>query len=511
MIDPDEVVLECEGLSKSYGRVRALDAVSLTLHKGEVRALLGKNGAGKSTLVKLLSGVEQPDKGAGEIRLAGQPVAWSSALAAQHGGITVVHQEFSLVPELSIAENITLGHWPSRGGLIDKAEIRRRASEAMAMLGVDLPLSRPVSRLSTAQQQLVEISKALSVQPKVLILDEPTSALNSNEVEVLLALLRRLASQGVSIIYVSHRMREIPQVADTLTVLRDGREVATRKVSDISAAEVARMIAGTDERARETVAKERLDEQTVSDEVVLAVEGLSIPGILENVNFELRRGEVLGFAGLLGSGRTELLEAIFGQRSDATGTVAVLGRQMTSRRPGKMLDAGVGMTTEDRKKTGIVPILSVSENMMLSARSRVVGGPLLDIAGERAASRSLVQKLRIQTSGLKQPIGTLSGGNQQKAVIGRCLAGNMKVLLLDEPTRGVDVDAKRQIYDLIRELADAGVSSVFVSSELEELSQVCDRVLVLRDGGVREELPGAEATSERLLALAMIGKEGHLA
>lgn len=511
MTEKDEVVLECRDLSKTYGRVHALDSVSLTLHKGEVRALLGKNGAGKSTLVKLLSGVEQPDKGAGEIRLAGQPVSWTNTLMAQQGGITVVHQEFSLVPELSIAENITMGRWPSRGGLIDRVEIRRVAAEAMGMLGVDLPLSRPVSRLSTAQQQLVEICKALSSQPKVLILDEPTSALNSNEVEALLALLRRLASQGVSIIYVSHRMREIPAVADTLTVLRDGREVATRRVSEVSTDEVASLIAGTDMPKQEALAHERLVEREVSDDVVLAVEGLTIPGIVEDVSFELHRGEVLGLAGLLGSGRTELLETIFGERDASGGRVIVQGRQMSRRRPGRMLDAGVGMTTEDRKRSGIIPILGVAENMMLSARSRVVGGPLLDIVGERKSARRLIDKLRIHTSGLNQPIGTLSGGNQQKAVIGRCLAGNMKVLLLDEPTRGVDVDAKRQIYDLIRELADAGVASVFVSSELEELSQVCDRVLVLRDGGVKEELPGAEATSERLLALAMKGKEGHVA
>lgn len=504
----DEVVLECEDLSKSYGRVQALDKVSLTLHRGEVRALLGKNGAGKSTLVKLLSGVEHPDKGAGEIRLAGQPVRWSSALAAQHGGITVVHQEFSLVPELSIAENITLGHWPSRGGIVDKAEIRRRASKAMAMLGVELPLTWPVSRLSTAEQQLVEISKALSVEPKVLILDEPTSALNSAEVEVLIALLRRLASQGVSIIYVSHRMREIPAVADTLTVLRDGREVATRRVKDVSTQEVASLIAGSN---RATDAQGLLKKREVSDEVVLEVKGLNVPEVLENASFNLHRGEVLGLAGLLGSGRTELLETIFGQRPNGSGEVTVLGRRLGARRPGKMLDAGVGMTTEDRKRSGIVPVLSIAENMMLSARGRVLGGPMLDIAGERSSANSLVGKLRIRTDGLRQPIGTLSGGNQQKAVIGRCLASNMKVLLLDEPTRGVDVDAKRQIYDLIRELADAGVASIFVSSELEELSQVCDRVLILRDGGIREELPGDEATSERLLALAMTGKEGHVA
>ncbi|AQP48104.1 hypothetical protein BW730_11990 [Tessaracoccus aquimaris] len=504
-----DVVLECRELSKTYGRVRALKAATLTLRRGEVRALLGKNGAGKSTLVKLLSGVETPDRPGGEMFLDGQLVAWANAHEAQQGGVAVVHQEFSLVPELSVAENITLGRWPRRAGIVDRREVRRQAVEAMDLLGVTLPPGRPVSRLSTAQQQLVEISKALLAKPKVLILDEPTSALNTTEVDVLLALLRRLAGQGVAIIYVSHRMREIPAVADTLTVLRDGEEVATRNVVDVTTEEVARMIAGTEGLAAEERA--RREPRDPSSTVVLEVEDLRIPGILDGVDLALREGEVLGIAGLLGSGRTELLESIFGTRRDVTGTVRVAGSVVASRTPGRMLARGVAMTPEDRKRSGIVPILGVGENMMLTARSRVIGGPLIDAPKERAAVRELIDRLRIRASGGQQPIANLSGGNQQKAVIGRCLAGQMRVLLLDEPTRGVDVDAKGQIYELIRELASAGVSSVFVSSELEELTQVCDRVLVLRDGRLQEEVPGAEASSDRLLALAMKGKEGHVA
>lgn len=509
-MDGDELVLECRELSKTYGTVKALKSASLRLKRGEVRALLGKNGAGKSTLVKLLSGVEQPDRPGGEIFLDGAPVAWGNAREAQEGGVAVVHQEFSLVPELSVAENITLGRWPRKAaGIVDRAEVRRQAVEAMGLLGVDLPPGRPVSRLSTAQQQLVEISKALLAKPKVLILDEPTSALNAQEVDVLLSLLRRLASQGVAIIYVSHRMREIPQVADTLTVLRDGEEVATKKVSEVSTEDVARLIAGTE--GLEAEARARHEPRDPSSTIVLEVTDLRVPGVLDGIDFALREGEVLGIAGLLGSGRTELLESIFGTRRDCTGSVRVLGTDHPSRTPGQMLSAGVAMTPEDRKRSGIVPILGVGENMMLTARSRVIGGPLLDAGKERAAVRDLIDRLRIRTSSPAQPISTLSGGNQQKAVIGRCLAGEMRVLLLDEPTRGVDVDAKGQIYELIRELATAGVSSIFVSSELEELTQVCDRVIVLRDGRFHEEVPGEVASSDRLLALAMKGKEGHVA
>ncbi|MEA5052922.1 MAG: sugar ABC transporter ATP-binding protein [Propionicimonas sp.] len=490
--------LECEGLSKTYGAVKALDQVSINLQRGEVRALLGKNGAGKSTLVKLLSGTEHPDRGHDTIRLDGTPVHWAGSGDARRGGIAVVHQEFSLVPELSVAENVMVGRWPRRHGFVDHKAIRAEAARAIETLGEPLPLDLPVGRLSTARQQLVEIAKTLLDEPKVLILDEPTSALNSREVEALLATVRRLSSRGVSVIYVSHRMREIPLVADSMTILRDGREVATVGVNDLTTDEVAALIAGkSSERSA------RPATTATSDEVVLAVEDLRLDGILDGVSFDLHKGEVIGLAGLLGSGRTEILTTIYGGRNDCRGTVRVNGRAIEARTPSKMLRLGVAMTPEDRKDAGVVPLLSIQENLMLCARGRVLPGPLVAHQRENQIAHDLVRKLDLAASSTRQPIGSLSGGNQQKGVIGRCLAAQMSILLLDEPTRGIDVGSKAQVYDLVRDLAAQGISSIFVSSELEELTEVCDRILILRDGRIREELRGAQTTSDRLLALTM--------
>jgi ABC-type sugar transport system ATPase subunit len=490
------ILLECTKLSKRFGAVVALDDVDFTLRQGEVRALLGKNGAGKSTLVNLISGALQPDSG--EILVAGEKVHWSGPKEARAGGIAVVHQEFSLVPGLTVAENITLGAWPRRAGLfVDQKTLNHRAERALEQLGAKIPLSALVGTLTLAQQQLVEIAKALLDEPKVLILDEPTSALNNAEVDALLAVLRGLAATGVAIIYVSHRMKEIPLVADTLTVLRDGEEVATRDVGTTSPKAVAELISG--ELATESFGAAR---DRRSEAAVLEVEGLTIPQKLNGVTFSLHRGEVLGIAGLLGSGRTELLEAIFGLRRDAAGTVRVNGTDLRRRSPRALLRLGVAMTSEDRKASGIVPLLGVGENLLLTARGRVLSRFWIRAAQEARTVVDEIRTLAIRASGPSQPIGTLSGGNQQKGVIGRTLAAKMRVLLLDEPTRGIDLHAKAQIYQLIRELAVEGVSSIFISSELEELAEVCDRILILREGRICEELLG-DATVERILSLSM--------
>lgn len=494
-------ILECVSVSKTYGSVQALADVSLSLRAGEVRALLGKNGAGKSTLVNIISGSQHPDVGHGSVRVAGEDVRWSGPGDARADGIAVVHQELSLVPGLSVAENITLGRWPKREagfGFIDSTALAGHARHAIEMLGEPLPLWMEAGRLPLAQQQLVEIAKALLDEPRVLILDEPTSALHSHEVEALLALIRRLADHGVAVIYVSHRMKEIPLVADTLTVLRDGREVQTLGVGEASVERVASLIAGEGGKvAAEIEHRDRREHQ-----VVLSVRELAVPGVLSGVSFDLHEGEVLGVAGLLGSGRTELLEAIYGLRS-AQGNVIVRGAHLRRRRPRRMLANGVGLTPEDRKGAGIVPLLGVGENVLLSARGRVLPRFWIKPPLEATISGDALRTLSIVASSTEQEIGTLSGGNQQKAVIGRLLAAHMSVLLLDEPTRGIDVHAKGQIYELIRQLAKAGVSSIFVSSELEELSAVCDRVLVLRQGRITDEVVGSEATTEKLLALAM--------
>jgi len=492
----DAIVLACTGMTKRFGAVTALEDVDFTLKRGEVRALLGKNGAGKSTLVNLISGSLQPDNG--EIALLGQPVNWNGPRDAQAGGIAVVHQEFSLVPGLTVAENITMGRWPKRLGFVRGSKLQASAERALALLGVDIPLFAEVGKLSLAEQQIVEIAKALVDEPKVLILDEPTSALNNTEVVALLALIRRLAETGMAIIYVSHRMKEIPLVADTLTVLRDGHHVETADVTSLSSERVAELISGDTNAHLDLAHRDRR-----ADPVVLQIDDLSVPHRLHGVSLSLHKGEVLGIAGLLGSGRTELLESVFGMRDDAVGTVTVFGKKITRRRPRKMLDMGLALTSEDRKGAGIVPMLGVGENLMLTARGRILPKFWLRTRKEAQAMATSIASLSIRASSADQEIGTLSGGNQQKGVIGRALAADMRILLLDEPTRGVDLQAKAQIYTLIRDLADGGVSSIFVSSELEEIAEVCDRVLILRDGLICEELIGSEATAERILALAM--------
>lgn len=492
----NHVILKCRGLTKRFGTVTALNAVDFELHRGEVRALLGKNGAGKSTIVNLISGSLTPDEGT--IELDGQKVSWSGPRAAQAGGIAVVHQEFSLVPGLSVAENITLGRWPKKGGFVDQAELKAMARKALARLDVPIPLTAEVGLLPLADQQLVEIAKALVDEPQVLILDEPTSALNTHEVNALLALIRRLAATGMSIIYVSHRMKEIPLVADTLTVLRDGQEIGTHDVANISSDQVAELISGEDKTASDVTKRDR-----TAAPAVLEVRDIKVPHRLGGVSFSLHEGEVLGIAGLLGSGRTEMLETIFGLRDDATGEVLIKGQAQRRRSPRKMLNLGVAYTSEDRKGSGIVPLLGIAENLLLSARGRVLPKFWLRSKEEAKIVDTVMNSMSVRASSPQQEIGTLSGGNQQKGVIGRALAAGMQVLLLDEPTRGVDLHAKAQIYGLIRELADSGVSSIFVSSELEEIAEVCDRVLILRDGLVHEELIGSQGTAERILALAM--------
>ena len=492
----NHVILKCRGLTKRFGTVTALNAVDFELHRGEVRALLGKNGAGKSTIVNLISGSLTPDEGT--IELDGKKVSWSGPRAAQAGGIAVVHQEFSLVPGLSVAENITLGRWPKKGGFVDQSELKAMARKALARLDVPIPLTAEVGLLPLADQQLVEIAKALVDEPQVLILDEPTSALNTHEVNALLALIRRLAATGMSIIYVSHRMKEIPLVADSLTVLRDGQEIGTHDVANVSSDQVAELISGEDKSASDVTKRDR-----TAAPAVLEVRDIKVPHRLGGVSFSLHEGEVLGIAGLLGSGRTEMLETIFGLRDDATGEVLIKGQAQRRRSPRKMLNLGVAYTSEDRKGSGIVPLLGIAENLLLSARGRVLPKFWLRSREEAKIVDTVMNSMSVRASSPQQEIGTLSGGNQQKGVIGRALAAGMQVLLLDEPTRGVDLHAKAQIYGLIRELADSGVSSIFVSSELEEIAEVCDRVLILRDGLVHEELIGSQGTAERILALAM--------
>jgi len=495
-------ILSVRGLVKNYGRVAVLKELTLEVHAGEVRALMGVNGAGKSTLVNILGGITPAT--AGSVTVSGAPFAPSSPEEASAAGIAIVHQELSLVPGLSVAENITLGRWTTRGlaglGAIDGRRIRELATRALSQLGESIPLSTLVEELPPAQQQLVEIAKALVTDPRILILDEPTSSLAAHEVNVLIRLVRRLADQGVAVIYVSHRMDEIPQVADTVSVLRDGREVATESIANMGTARIASLMLGKELATRSEVVLEHVGEP------LLEVEGLDRRGAIDNVSLKVHKGEVVGIVGLMGSGRTEILRAIFGlDRSD--GVVKMHG-QAIRRNPDAMIRAGVGFTPEDRKEQGLALGLSVSANLVLTCFERIRNRfGYLSAAKERAIAKRSVETLSIATPDIAAEAGQLSGGNQQKIVIGKWLNRGVDVLLMDEPTRGVDVHAKNQTYDTIIDIAKRGGGVLFVSSEVEEVFLVCNRVLVVRGGRIVADIPVHETTSEQVLALSMMETE----
>ena len=493
-----EEIVALRGGTRRYPGVLALDRADFTIAPGEVRALLGKNGAGKSTLIRMLTGAEEPDEGTvwiGGRQLEGAGVARTQA--ADSLGVRAVYQELSLVPGMSIAENMFLGHWPRRGIALDHAAMAARAREAMAVMGLRLDPRREVAALSTAEMQLVEIARSFMGTPRLVILDEPTSSLHAAEVDLVFRAVRGLAARGIAVIYVSHRMAEIREIADTATIIRDGRVIETLPVAEARTADIVRMMLG---RAHAEAARPLPLPQ---GETLLSVRNLSVPPKLSGIELDLRAGEVLGIAGILGAGRTELLRAIAGLDTPASGTVTLLGRDVTNATFAAHVQAGLGFTPENRKEQGILPLLSVDENITVSDMAAVSDGPVLLWRKIRAAGRAIIDRLDIKASSGATPIVTLSGGNQQKAVIGRWLHARSRVLLLDEPTRGVDVESKSQIYAICRELAASGRAVIFVSSEAEELPLVCDRAIVLLDGRVTAEFRGEEIDADRLAAASM--------
>lgn len=497
----DEVILKAEKVCKHYPGVQALDHVDFELHEGEVRALLGKNGAGKSTLVKIISGATHADSG--QITIAGHLVSLRAPVDAFQEGIATVYQEMSLVNGLTVAENILLGRWPGRRRvlglrLIDRQQVLEQAREALEIMGVTLDLQELVRNLSVAEQQVVEIAKAVSFRPKVLILDEPTSALPQAEVDHLLRLVRRLAENGVAVIYVSHRLQEIPRVADSLTVLRDGKLVDTISIEEATPERIAHMMVGG-----EWVQTECADSREIGADVRLSVRNLTRKKYLEDISFDLYTGEVLGIAGLLGSGRTELVRAIFGLDPIDSGSIAVDGEEVEHLSPAEMKSRGVGLTPEDRKSEGLVLVMDVQQNLTLSSLDRISHNQILSLQAQRDLAKKVVDDLMIQTPSLDVKARSLSGGNQQKLVIGKWLGSEVQVLLMDEPTRGIDIHAKEQVYLLVRELARQGISVVFISSEIEEVLAVSDRVLVMNQGRIVAELPASQADLKQILALAM--------
>jgi ribose transport system ATP-binding protein len=482
-------------IRKTFPGVVALDGVDFSLRRGEVHILLGENGAGKSTLMKILSGAYQ--KTAGRIALGGREVEIRNPAHAQSLGISTIYQEFNLVPHLSVGENIFLGREPVRLGFIDRRAVNRKAAEVLGGLGLRLDPRRPVKGLRVAEQQMVEVAKALSLEARVLIMDEPTAALAEHEIKELFAAIRGLKEKGVSVVYISHRMEELFEIGDRVTVLRDGRSAGTFDVRATNKFELIRLMVNRD--LTELFPKEH----AARGEEVLRVEGLTTRGGLNGVSFSLHRGEVLGVAGLLGAGRTELARAVFGLDKVESGAVTIKGKARRLGSPRAAINLGVGFLTEDRKAQGLVLPLSVKDNLCLPSVDKFTAFGFVDAKRERRAAERYVRELRIRTPGLEQKVVYLSGGNQQKVVLSKWLCSEADIFIFDEPTRGVDVGAKAEIYQLMNRLAASGVAIIMISSELPEILGMSDRILVMRGGRVACEFTAAEATQEKILECAL--------
>jgi ribose transport system ATP-binding protein len=491
-------LLRMTGIVKTFPGVRALDGVSFDVNAGEVHALVGENGAGKSTLMKILAGAQPAD--GGTIEVDGKPVAIDGPRTAERLGIGMIYQEFNLVPDLGVIENVVLGVEPRRGIFLDKAAAANEAAKVMAELGIALPVDRPARRLSVAEQQLTEIAKCLVRHARLIVMDEPTAALTDRETEALFALIGKLKAQGVAFVYISHRLEELPRIADRITVLRDGRAIETRPAAQMPQDEVIRLMVG---RSLEAHFPE-LPAVGPDAAVVLDVRGLSASnGVpVHDVAFEVHAGEIVGLAGLVGAGRTEIVRAIAGADVPTEGEVRVDASRIVVRSPRSAIRAGVALITEDRKAQGLVLGMTVRENTTLAHLSQFVHRLFIDRAAETSTTNTEIAELRIRTPSGEQIVRNLSGGNQQKVVLAKWLIGHARVFLFDEPTRGIDVGAKAEIYALMVELLRGGAAIVMVSSELPEVLGMSHRVLVVREGRIEAEFSRSEATPDKVIAVA---------
>lgn len=497
---PGMAELELRAVGRRFGTTLALDGVTHRFAPGRIHALMGKNGSGKSTLVKIIAGVIQPSTG--EVLLNGRRCGFQRPQDAFDAGIVTVHQELSLIPGLSIGENILLGRLPHRrrfgAPVVDWAALHDRAGALLADMGLPLDSRQPVHTLSVGQQQVVEIVKAMSNNPRVLLLDEPTSALATREVSQLFTLIRRLRDRGVTMVYITHRMNELFDVCDTCTVLRDGRHIGTVEMAETRREDIVQMMFG------DAASAKRPPRRVIPrSDPVLKVEGLTRHGHFSDVSFALHKGEVLGFAGLLGSGRTEILRAIFGADRPDAGRVMMHGHDVTGASPRRMRAAGLGYTPENRKEVGLVQILPTADNLCMASHDRIAPAGLISRRRETPFIDRQVAELGIKAGPVENPVSSLSGGNQQKVVIGKWMNTAPSVMFFDEPSRGVDVQAKRQIFDIIWQKAAEGLGAVFVSTELEEVLEVADRILVIRNGRIAAEVDPTETTLTDLYGLCM--------
>ncbi len=492
-------ILKMENISKSFPGVKALDDVNFTVYENEVMALLGENGAGKSTLMKILSGVYTKDEG--KIILEGEEVDITSPRDATSKGIAIIHQELNLVPYLTVYENIFLGReMKSPYGGLYKKEMIKQSREILERLKVNISPTTTVNYLSIAQQQMVEIAKALSLNAKIIIMDEPTDTLTDNEVSSLFQIIRELKKQGKGLVYISHRIQEVFEVCDKLTVLRDGQFVGERNVSEVDEGEIIRLMVGR-----------TLDEQfpyikTDYDEEVLKVENLNNEYV-KDLSFTLKKGEILGISGLVGAGRTELAKTLYGFYKKDTGKIILNGEELNLNSPKEALDKGIVYVSEDRKSDGLILIMDVKSNITISALEKFKTFLGLDKKKEYEVAEEYKEKINIKTPSLYQQVKNLSGGNQQKVAIAKSLLTDPKVLILDEPTRGVDVGAKREIYDLLNEIKKEGRSIIMISSEMPEILGMSDRILVMHEGELKGELNREEATQEKIMSYIVRGEE----
>ncbi len=491
-----EFVLEMHDIVKQFPGVVAVNHAHLDLKPGEVHCLVGENGAGKSTLMKILSGAQPLDSG--EIRLSGQPVQIHSPHHAQQLGVSMIYQEFNLSPYLSVAENIYLGREPRIGKtpFINWKKMYTDARELLGRIGVMMDVRQAVNELSVAQQQMVEIAKALSFNSKIIVMDEPSATLTDHELKALFDLIRDLKTQGIGMIYISHRLEEIFEIGDRLTVMRDGQYVATKAVSEVTRDDIIRMMVGRE------LTREFPKEVFSLGEERLRVEGITREGVFQDVSFSLHRGEIVGLTGLVGAGRTEVARAIFGADRLEKGQIVLEGKPITVKSPRDAIRQGIGLLTEDRKNQGLVLGMTVRENTSLANLKELVKFLFVNRRKERTITEQYVRDLQIKTPSIEQTAQNLSGGNQQKVVLAKWLFTQSRVLIFDEPTRGIDVGAKAEIYKLMNELVRQGVCILMISSELPEVMGMCDRILVMHEGRVAGEVMQADATQERIMRLA---------
>ena len=495
MSEAAEQIIQVNGLNKSFSGIKALDNIQFDLYPGEVHALMGENGAGKSTFMKILIGLLLPDSGT--INFDGEPIENMDVHKMLQKGISMIHQEILMIPELTIAQNIFLGREIKLGYWVDEQQINKRSQEILNLIGLDLNVNTKAKNLSIAEMQLIEIAKAISNHAKVIIMDEPTSALSDKESEMLFKIIFDLKSKGVAIIYISHKLEEIFQIADRITVLRDGKYIATKNTKDLNKNSLISLMVG---REIENLFS---SDSRVPGNVILEVQGLTKKSKFDDINFTVHAGEVLGIAGLMGAGRTEIARAIFGIDKMDSGEVTLNGQKIKIKSPKDAIEKGIGYVSEDRKSLGFIPDMSIIENISLSSLKNYSKGWFIQTKNEAKASSHLAGDLKIKAASLHQKVINLSGGNQQKVVIAKVLLASPSLIILDEPTRGIDIGAKYEIYKLINQLANDGLAVIIISSELPEILGMSDRILVLSKGKQTAILTKLEATQEKIMHYAV--------